>query len=46
MCDFYRSGIRGDTRKLYYCGVGKFSNIYGMQLVLDGVYGHNFSTFP
>ena len=40
MCDFDRSGIRGDTRKLYYCEVGKFSNIYGMQLVLDGEHGH------
>ena len=40
MCDLERSGSRGDTRKVYYCEVGKFSNIYGMQLVLDGAYGH------
>ena len=45
MCDLERSGSRGDTRKVYYCEVGKFSNIYGMQLVLDWAYGHNFQHF-
>ena len=42
MCDVARSGIRGDTRKAYYCEVEIFSNIYGMQFVIGGEYGLKF----
>ena len=42
MCDFERSGIRCDTRKVYYCELENFSNIYGMKLGLGGAYGHKF----
>ena len=42
MCEVGRSEIRGDPRKSYYCEVEKFSNIYGIQLVIGGTYGHKF----
>ena len=41
MCDVERSGIKGGARKVYYCEVGNFFIIYGMQLGISGAYGQN-----
>ena len=42
MCDLERYSIRDDSRKAYYCEVENFSNIYDIQMGLDGEYGHKF----
>ena len=42
MCEVGRSEIRGDPRNSYYCEDEEFSNIYGIQLVIGGEYGHKF----
>ena len=40
MCYVERSDIKSGPGKSYYCEVEKFSNIYGMKLVLGRSYGH------
>ena len=42
MCYVERSDIKSGPGKSYYCEVEKFSNIYGIQLVIGGTYGHKF----
>ena len=44
MCDINvgGSGIRGDTRKYYYCEVEKFLKIYGTKLGLCGANRYKF----